>query len=153
VLPPREVTAPSSPGLPSLKSAYTSFPLPMFTLAFVKMILLLEAAVYRISAERFGNHPISFSDSIEKLDKHLAFVDTVLEDYNRLARLAHFSERTRDSISNGLAPLIDREVSLLVLVAKGTMPASLHDKTEWRDEGTVYGPPRRTESSEFDKWI
>jgi hypothetical protein len=105
-------------------------PVRAITLAFVQNILLLEATVSRISAERFGSHPILFSDSIEKLNEQLALVDQVLRYYNRLAREAHFAELSRDSICNSLTPLVDQEFSHIVRLAKVTMLTTLGEKTE-----------------------
>jgi hypothetical protein len=102
------------------------------TLAFLQSILLLEATLSRISAERFGGHPILFSDSMEKLNKQLALVDEVLGYYNLLAREAHFAELTRDSISDSLGPLVDRKMSDIVLVAKAEMLAQQGEKVELR---------------------
>jgi hypothetical protein len=90
--------------LQAMRSSFPAIPeerLRTITLAFVNRSLLLEATVYPISAERLGNHPILFSDSIEKLNEQLALVDEVLGHYNRLARQAHFAELTRDSIRLG----------------------------------------------------
>jgi hypothetical protein len=101
-------------------------------LEFLQSILVLEATVSRISAERFGGHPILFSDSMEKLNKQLALVDELLGYYNLLAREAHFAELTRNSISDSMGPLVDRKMSDIVLVAKAEMLAQQGEKVELR---------------------
>jgi len=107
-------------------------PLRKITSAFLQSILVLEATVSRISAERFGGHPILFSDSMEKLNKQLALVDELLGYYNLLAREAHFAELTRNSISDSMGPLVDRKMSDIVLVAKAEMLAQQGERLELR---------------------
>ncbi len=102
------------------------------TLAFVERILLLQGTICRLSEERFGGHPILFSDSVEKLRHELALADQALDHFNSLARTWNFAELSKDDIHRSLAPLIDQQVYRKTLLAEGTMLESLGEPAEFR---------------------
>jgi hypothetical protein len=102
------------------------------TLFFVEKILVVEAAISEISAQRFRGQPILFSDSAAKLNEQFDFAEKALELFNSLAREESFLELNRDEISSMLRTEVDQQVSRSVLVARGEMLAVFGNDAELR---------------------
>lgn len=103
------------------------------TLLFVNPVLVLESTVRRISAERFGGHPILFSDSAAKLKEQTKLVDEALELFNVLATEAKFCLLSKEEIRDSLCSLIDQGTAQMILLARGVMLRTFGEDREFRE--------------------
>jgi len=90
------------------------------TLSVVEPVLILDAAIHRISAERFGGHSILFTDSVVALKDQLGLVDKAVQVFNCLARHAKFAELDEAEVAERLEPRVSGQVLAWELVAQAT---------------------------------
>lgn len=100
------------------------------TLMLVEEVLLLDRAIFHISAERFDGQPILFSDSAMKLEAQLNMTHRALEHFNFWAKLRAFNELTAEEICDKLRPEIDKQVARRVILARGAMLAVFGEEVE-----------------------
>lgn len=69
---------------------------------FIEEVFRLDGAASRVCIEDFGEQPILFKDSLERLKHQLDLARTALECFNILARKLEFKELTEKSIRQTL---------------------------------------------------
>jgi hypothetical protein len=102
------------------------------TLYFVERIFVLEAAISRLSFERFGGQQVLFADSVQKLAEVVGFAEKAVDHFNFIAKEIGCPALDSDEIRISLRAEIDQQVARTILVARGAMLSLFGETSDLR---------------------
>ena len=87
-------------------------PLRLVVLVFLRSVIMLEAAIARVAAERLNGEPMLFRDCSVKLEEQVQMAERVAEIFNFLARSVGAAEIDLEQLRKSLQSETDRQVSI-----------------------------------------
>jgi hypothetical protein len=90
-------------------------------LMFITPVILLDAAIAQIVAERLNGQPVLFRDCSVQLEEQLQMVERVSEVFNCLARSVSTAEISLEELRKSLQSEIDQQITIWVKLARVTM--------------------------------
>jgi hypothetical protein len=92
--------------------------LRLAVLAFLESVIILDAAIAQVVAERLNGQPMLFRDCSVKLDEQLQMAERASEYFNLLASSAGSAEIDLGELRESLQPEIDHQISIWVNLAR-----------------------------------
>ena len=92
--------------------------LRFMVLVFLKSVVILDAAIGQVAAERFNGQPVLFRDCEVKLKEQLQHAERLSELFNFLAHAAGVAEINLEELRNSLQSEIDNQVSIWIRLAR-----------------------------------
>jgi len=92
--------------------------LRLVVLMFIESVIVLDAAIALVVAERLNGQPALFRDCSVKLDQQLQMAEELSEHFNLLARSVGAAEMNLEELRNSLQPETDRQISIWVHLAR-----------------------------------
>jgi hypothetical protein len=87
-------------------------------LMFLDSVIILDAAITQVTAERLNGQPVLFRDSAVKVGEQLQMAEKLSERFNFLARAVGAAEINLEELRNSLQSESDRQVSIWVNQAR-----------------------------------
>lgn len=106
--------------------------LKALTLYFVERIFVLEAAILRLSVERFGGQQVLFADSVLKLAEVVGFAEKAVDHFNFIAKETGCPALDKDEIRMSLHTEIDQQVARTTLIARSGMLSLFGETSDLR---------------------
>ena len=103
--------------------------LRLAVLMFLESVIILDAAIAQITAERLSGQPLLFRDTAIKLAEQLQMASVLSAWFNELASEVGAAEINLEELRNSLQSETDRRISTWVILARVGM-LSLFGKTE-----------------------
>jgi hypothetical protein len=91
--------------------------LRLAVLIFLESVIILDAAIAQVAAERLNGQPVLFQDCSVKLEEQLQMAEELSEHFNLLARAVDVAEINLEELRNGLQSETDRQISIWVHLA------------------------------------
>jgi len=92
--------------------------LRLAVLMFLENVIILDAAIAHVAAERLNGQPVLFRDSAAKLEEQLQMAEELSEHFNSLARAVGAAETNLEELRNSLQSETDRQISIWVHLAR-----------------------------------
>ncbi len=86
-------------------------------LIFLERVIILDAAIDQVAAERLDGQPVLFHDCSVKLEEQLQMVAELSEHFNSLARAVDVAEINLEELRNSLQSETDRQISIWLHLA------------------------------------
>jgi hypothetical protein len=77
-------------------------------------VIILDAAIGQVAAERLDGQPVLFHDCSVKLEEQLQMVEELSEHFNSFARAVDVAEINLEELRNSLQSETDRQISIWV---------------------------------------
>jgi hypothetical protein len=90
-------------------------------LMFLKSVIVLDATIAQVVAERLNGQPVLFHDCAEALEEQLQLAEELAKHFNVLAGEVDVAEIDMEELRNGLRSETDRRVSVWVSHARMEM--------------------------------
>jgi hypothetical protein len=87
-------------------------------LKFVESVIILDAAIAQVVAERLNGQPVLFRDCSVKLAEQVQMAERASEYFNWLASSAGIAEIDLGGLRESLQPEIDRQISIWFSLAR-----------------------------------
>jgi hypothetical protein len=87
-------------------------------LVFLKSVVILDAAIGQVAAERFNGQPVLFRDCEVKLKEQLQHAERLSELFNFLAQAPGVAEINLEELRNSLQSEIENQVSIWISLAR-----------------------------------
>lgn len=87
-------------------------------LMFLESMIILDAAITQVAAERLNGQPMLFRDAAVKLGEQLQMGERLSEHFNSFARLVGVSEINLEGLRRSLQSHTDRQVSIWINLAR-----------------------------------
>jgi hypothetical protein len=87
-------------------------------LKFVESVIILDAAIAQVVAERLNGQPVLFRDCSVKLAEQVQMAERASEYFNWLASSAGTAEIDLGGLRESLQPEIDHQISIWVNLAR-----------------------------------
>jgi hypothetical protein len=84
---------------------------------FLESVIILDAAIAQVAAERLDGQPVLFHDCSVKLQEQLQIVEELSEHFNSLAREVDVAEINLEELRNSLQSETDRQIFIWVHLA------------------------------------
>jgi 3'-phosphoadenosine 5'-phosphosulfate sulfotransferase (PAPS reductase)/FAD synthetase len=84
---------------------------------FLESVIILDAAIAQLAAERLNGQPVLFRDCSLKLEEQLQMAEELSEHFNLLARAVDAAEINLEELRNSLQSETDRQISIWVRLA------------------------------------
>jgi hypothetical protein len=91
--------------------------LRLAVLMFLESVIILDAAIAQVAAERLNAQPVLFRDCSVKLEEQLQMAQELSEHFNSHARAVDVAEINLEELRNSLQSETDRQVSIWVHLA------------------------------------
>jgi hypothetical protein len=91
--------------------------LRLSVLMFLESVIILDAAIAQVAAERLDGQPMLFHDCSVELEEQLQMVEDLSEHFNSLARAVDVAEINLEELRNSLQSETDRQISIWVRLA------------------------------------
>ena len=91
--------------------------LRLSVLMFLESVIILDAAIGQVAAERRDGQPVLFHDCSVKLEEQLQMVEELSEHFNSFARAVDVAEINLEELRNSLQSETDRQISIWVHLA------------------------------------
>jgi hypothetical protein len=91
--------------------------LRLSVLMFLESVIILDAAIGQVAAERLDGQPVLFHDCSVKLEEQLQMVEELSEHFNSFARAVDVAEINLEELRNSLQSETDRQISIWVHLA------------------------------------
>jgi hypothetical protein len=92
--------------------------LRLAVLKFLESVIILDAAIAQLVAERLNGQPVLFRDCSVKLEEQVQMAERASEYFNFMARSEGTAEIDLAEIRERLQPEIERQISIWVNLAR-----------------------------------
>ena len=92
--------------------------LRLAVLMFLERVIILDAAIAQVAAERLDGQPVLFHDCAVKLEEQLQMAEELSEDFNLLARAVDAAEINLEEVRHSLQSETDCQISIWVHLAQ-----------------------------------
>jgi hypothetical protein len=92
--------------------------LRLAVLKFLESVIILDAAIAQLVAERLNGQPVLFRDCSVKLAEQVQMAERASEYFNFMARSEETAEIDLAELRESLQPEIDRQISIWVTLAR-----------------------------------
>jgi hypothetical protein len=86
----------------------------LVVLMFIEPVIVLDAAIAQVVAERLNSQPVLFRDCLIKLEEQLQMAQELSENFNLVARSVGAAEINLEELRNSLQAETDRQISIWV---------------------------------------
>ncbi len=114
-------------------------------LMFLESVIILDAAITQVAAERLNGQPMLFRDAAVKLGEQLQMAERLSEHFNSLARELGIAEINLEKLRSNLQSEADHQVSMWINLARIAALGTFGTEEQMHAAMDQYVLPFRTE--------